>query len=62
MKRFFEFVVIILIGNNLLIANGLKLVGNVLMRSLSFKNEPGIPSYDLKDACDDCKLGMCITF
>lgn len=55
MKRFFEFAIIILIGNNLFVVNGFNLVEDLLMRSSSLRNQPGIAS---KDACDNCKLGM----
>lgn len=57
MRNFFKTAqIIILIGSNLLIANGMDLVGNVLMRSLSLKNRAEASPYDSKDACEYCKL------
>lgn len=58
MRKYFKLVqILILIGNSLLIANGLDFVGGVFMRGSPMDNHPRIAPSDPKDACKNCKSG-----
>lgn len=61
MRKYFKLEqILILIGNGLLIANGLDFVGDVLMRNspMDMNNRPRIASSAPKETCKNCKSGI----